>query len=84
MATADGSGCHATRRRYALGTKGPTQWVHVDIWYISGPQSSSHVLTFGPMHVPYRYLDPLGKQESCEDQHELLGLNGPFPGDPSM
>ena len=36
----------------------PTQtpsaaWVHVALWYIFGPYSSSYVLTFGPMYVYY-------------------------------
>ena len=38
----------------------PTQWVHVATCYIPGPYSSSHVLTVGPMYLPYRYLDPWG------------------------
>ena len=37
-----------------------SQWVHVAVWYMSGPERNSYVLTFGPMYVPYRYLDPLG------------------------
>ena len=34
--------------------------VHVAIWYLPGPETSPCVLTFGPMYVLYKYLDPLG------------------------
>ena len=33
--------------------------VHAGIWSILGLEGS-YVLTFGPIYVPYRYLDPLG------------------------
>ena len=37
-----------------------SQWVHVAVWYLSGPSSTFYVLTVGPMYVLYRYVDPLG------------------------
>ena len=40
-----------------------TQWVHVAIWYITGPESS-YVLTVGPMCVAYLYLDALGNSKA--------------------
>ena len=50
---------------------GQPQWVHVAIWYIPGPQSSSHVLTVGPMYVLYRYLDPWGAHVTLMRSHPL-------------
>ena len=36
------------------------QQVHVAVWYIAEPYSSSHVLTVGAIYVLYRYLDSWG------------------------
>ena len=55
-------GCHAAASKTAfVEVKGTynwliallTQWLHVTIWYISGPLSSSNVLSFGPMYIYY-------------------------------
>ena len=40
---------------------GQTQRHHVAVKYIQGPCSSYHIIALGTMHIPYSYLQPLGK-----------------------
>ena len=58
-----GLASYGTKSAYASRTeessRASAQWVHIAVWYVPGPESSSYVLTLGPMYVLYRYLDPL-------------------------
>ena len=51
-------------RSNAAAHNGMSQWVHVAIWYVSGPSRSSYVVTSWPLYVLYKYVDPLGVYES--------------------
>ena len=41
--------------------EGPTQRVHVAVWYILGPYSRYMGTPLGLNCIPYTYMDPLGK-----------------------